>query len=154
MIDFSSARIALDTLFAVPDSRGGLSLPEGRFFVLLSGLLDRASGISANVCRPAGCADYLNALDIEFGTDSVSKILLEECFEAVIRHKVLPGQLAQPDETACFLLNAVLDLCTALKHIADFPDEETRKRLLPSAGKIFELLPDRKSTRLNSSHAT
>ena len=143
MIDFDSARIALDTLFAVPDSKGGLSLPEGRFFVLLSGLLDRASGISAEVSRPAGCADYLNALDIEFGTESVSKILLEECFEAVIRHKVLPEQLSQLNETACFLLDSVLDLCTALKGIAACPDAETRKRLLPSAGNIFAQLPCR-----------
>ena len=141
MIDFSSARIALDTLFAVPDSKGGLSLPEGRFFVLISGLLNRASGAEADCSRPAECADYLNALELEFGSENAGRILLEECFEAIIKHKILPEQLSSQDETVLFLLKSVLELCAALKETVKFAAEKERKKLLPSAGKLFAELP-------------
>ena len=141
MIDFSSARIALDTLFAVPDSKGGLSLPEGRFFVLISGLLNRASGAEADCPRPAECADYLNALELEFGSENAGRILLEECFEAIIKHKILPEQLSSQDETVLFLLKSVLELCAALKETVKFAAEKERKKLLPSAGKLFAELP-------------
>ena len=141
MIDFSSARIALDTLFAVPDSKGGLSLPEGRFFVLISGLLDRVSGTPVDSSRPAACADYLNALELEFGSENAGRVLLEECFEAIIKHKILPEQLSSQDETVLFLLNSVLELCAALKETVKFAVEEERRKLLPSAEKLFAELP-------------
>ncbi|MBR1951432.1 MAG: hypothetical protein IKA32_02585 [Lentisphaeria bacterium] len=141
MIDFSSARIALDTLFAVPDSNGGLSLPDSRFFVLISGLLDRVSGIPVDSSRPAACADYLNALDLEFGAESAGRVLLEECFEAIIKHKILPEQLSSQDETVVFLLNSVLELCAALKETVKFAVEKEQRKLLPSAEKLFAELP-------------
>ena len=104
MIDFKPARSALDILFAVPDSGGGLTLPAGRFFVLLSGLLDRLSGRETIASRPAGVTDYLNALELEFGSKNVAGMLLEECFEAVIRHRILPSELLNTDGSARFLL--------------------------------------------------
>ena len=141
MFDFSSARLALDTLFAVPDAQGGLSLPEGRFFVLISGLLDRAAGEVSASPRPASCSDYLNALELEFGASSAGKILLEECFEAVIRHKILPEQVSSQDETVLFLLTGVLELCSALKETVKLAAGEKRRKLLPSAEKLFADLP-------------
>ena len=75
---FKAARNALDTLFAVPDRNGGISLPDSRFFVLISGILDRMSGFSAapEVARAAKCSDYLNALELEFGAERAENILL------------------------------------------------------------------------------
>ena len=141
MIDFKPARSALDILFAVPDCGGGLTLPAGRFFVLLSGLLDRLSGRECNAVRPAGVTDYLNALELEFGSENVAGMLLEECFEAVIRHRILPAELLNAEGSARFLLEKILELCSALKQIPESLLQEEKKCVLPSALELFSTLP-------------
>ena len=140
--DFTQARTALDTLFAVPGPGGGLLLPEGRFFLLLSGLLDRISGIvPPGEVRAASCVDYLNALELEFGKDQVDRILLEESFESFVRHRILPDQLEKPDKTAAFLLNCLLALTSGLKKLIPSLPEEESFRLLPDAAGLFSTLP-------------
>ena len=141
MIDFKPARSALDILFAVPDCGGGLTLPAGRFFVLLSGLLDRLSGRETIASRPAGVTDYLNALELEFGSKNVAGMLLEECFEAVIRHRILPSELLNAEGSARFLLEKILELCSALKQIPECLLPEEKKCVLPSALELFSKLP-------------
>ena len=142
---FAAARTALDTLFAVPDARGGLVLPEGRFFVLLAGLLDRASGECAAVSgrRTAACVDYLNALELEFGTALAGKLLLEEIFEAVVKNKILPDELLRAEGTSLFLLETALDLLSALKCLPEEISSVEKKRLIPSARGLFTGLPSR-----------
>ena len=143
MIDFKPARSALDILFAVPDCGGGLTLPAGRFFVLISGLLDRLSGGECSAVRPAGVTDYLNALELEFGSKNVAGILLEECFEAVIRHRILPAELLDAEGSARFLLEKILELCSALKLVPENLLPEERDRVLPSALELFSELPSK-----------
>ena len=139
----AAARGALDTLFSTPDSAGGLSLPPGRFFSLIAGVLDRAAGTApaGPVARPAACVDYINALELEFGAANVEKILLEEMFEAVVRHRVLPDDLGRPEGTPRFLLEAVLKVTSALRSLPSRLPEEEKSRLLPSAAALFSGLP-------------
>ena len=140
---FVSAREALDTLFASPDDGGALSLPAGRFFVLVAGLLDRAAGITpaAPGHRIASCVDYINAIEIEFGADEAERMLLEEMFEAAVKHKVLPEVLEKEEETPRFLLKAVLNVTTALRALTSVLPQDERARMLPSAARLFSGLP-------------
>lgn len=140
---FKAARNALDTLFAVPDRNGGISLPDSRFFVLISGILDRMSGFSAapEVARSAKCSDYLNALELEFGAERAENILLEELFETIVRHRILPDDLDRSTPAANFLLETAALLCGALKALPESVPDEEKRRLVPDAVKMFAGLP-------------
>ena len=128
-----SAAAAFRLLFYTADASGSPEAPAERFLRLIGGLLDGKE-----------TADKLNALARETNAEDMSVKIHGEIFEALVSRNILPKDFQSEELSADaeFLLKKALLLIGTLKNIPSLVDEKERGNVLPTALKLFSLLPD------------
>ncbi len=136
MSDDSPTLSSFATLFARPDAKGKLAVPERQLLQWTDGLL-RAEVSGAQK------SDFLNAIAEKFGAAGFADQLYREIFDLFIAHGVSAHSIApaNDDENRAFLLENAADLLTGLQKIVKDVIADAPRRLSPEAKKIAETLP-------------